>query len=162
MELILYNPTANQAKFRPIKINFGVDVSHSRLPNVDSTLKMFVMGVNMAVVTVLMLKILRVFPDIHIMNALIKICWPGFVARPIAFAFRLATSAEEFWDGAVDVVAPLRSAASRLEWPTVGEHFDKVWNPSWFSLRFKSIEYPYLNKRHFFVSINKTDAYRQC
>ena len=74
MELILYNPIANQTKFNAIKIIFGVDVSQSNAPKVDSNLKMLVIGVKIAEAVVLILKILRFFPDIHNMKAFIKIC----------------------------------------------------------------------------------------
>ena len=70
----MYNPIANQIKFNAIKILLCVDVSQSNAPKLDCSLKRLVIGVKIAEAVVLILKILRFFPDIYNMKAFIKIC----------------------------------------------------------------------------------------
>lgn len=68
-EVILNSPMSNQTTFSPMKINFGVCVSVSKFPNIDSTLNILVIGVMTAVVVVLIVQIFRLFPDIHSIKA---------------------------------------------------------------------------------------------
>ena len=74
MELILYNPIASHTRLMATKISLGTCVSVSRLPKVDSILKMLVIGVKIAMLVVEMEKRFSDLPDMYIMNAFMRIC----------------------------------------------------------------------------------------
>lgn len=142
-------------------MSFAIWVStSSNLPKVFSNRKMEVAGVRIAVLVVEIVKILRLFPDIYIMNAFIKICWPGLLARDMAWALRLAKMA--FWFGPVVVgESRFRSAATTCEYPTDAGLFASVWKPSWFSFRFKSMETLYLYRKYIRVVLSQTTVWDQ-
>jgi len=124
--LILYNPTPNHTKFIAMYIAFAVWVSTSKLANVRSMLKMLVIGVKMAELTVFIEKIFKLEPDMYIIKAFMAICEPGFMAMAIAFCFRFATSAAVFCDGAPEGFRLFLAAFWSCDWPTVAGHFDRV------------------------------------
>lgn len=94
MEPILYMPIANHTRFSPMKINFGSCKSTpSNCRNVFDTENKDVKGDNMAELVMLMLKILSWFPDMYIMKAFIRICFPGADATLKALAFFLESRA---------------------------------------------------------------------
>ncbi len=86
---ILYNPIHNHTKFNTVKIIFGKFKStfpsaSSNFANCLLILRMAVMGVMIAIPTVLMVQMFRFFPDMYIMKAFIMIDRPGEVAKPMA------------------------------------------------------------------------------
>ena len=80
----------------------------------------------MDMLVVEILKIFRELPDMYIIKAFIKTCWPGLVARAMACAWRLARMAA--WFGPVVVVGDnrLRSAVTTWEYPTDGGSLVRV------------------------------------
>jgi hypothetical protein len=87
--LILYNPTANQIAFKRMNTNLGICSStfpeeSSNLENWDLTPMMDFMGFMMDMEVMDMLIMLRLDPDMYIMNEFMRTDFPGDVASPIA------------------------------------------------------------------------------
>ena len=92
IELILYKPSASQARLHAAYTSLGIFVSSSKLAKAESIVNRLVKGVSMAMLVILILNMFKVLPDIYIMNAFIRICCPGLVAIDIALLRRFANS----------------------------------------------------------------------
>ena len=81
MELILYMPIPNQTRLRATKINFGSCKStpskERKVLDIENTA---VKGDRIAELVMLILKILSWLPDMYIIKAFMRICFPGLMA----------------------------------------------------------------------------------
>lgn len=94
MELILYMPIPNQTRLRATKINFGSCKStpskERKVLDIENTA---VKGDRIAELVMLILKILSWLPDMYIIKAFMRICFPGLMATLMALDFFLASRA---------------------------------------------------------------------